>query len=117
MEDMQWPEDGRCGKWRKCGEGRDGYCHHVKGGDESRGLENIKYVYGEISSESGSIITYLPIIHPRKIERASPIAVVRVGLSDFGYGDIFTSTLLSTYQVLCRGLCDTDTYHNNTPSV
>ena len=70
-----------------------------------------KYLYGEIllSPESGSIITYLPIIQRRKIERASPIAVIRVRLSDLGHGDIFSSKLLSTYQVLRRGLCDIHT--------
>ena len=61
----------------------------------------VQYLNGDISSESGSIFSYLPIIHWRKIESASPIAVVRIRLSDFGHGDFFTSPLLSTYQVLC----------------
>ena len=39
----------------------------------------VEHLNGEILSESGSTVTYLPIIHPRKIERASPIAVVRFG--------------------------------------
>ena len=64
----------------------------------------VQYLNGDISSESGSTVSYLPIIHWRKIEGASPIAVVRVRLSDVGHGDIFTSPLLSTYQVLRRGL-------------
>ena len=79
-----------------------------------------KYLYGEISPESGSIVTYLPIIQRRKIEPASPIAVIRFRLSDLGHGDIFTSKLLSTYQVLCRGLCDIhteSTSNENTPFV
>ena len=68
----------------------------------------------------GPFITYLPIIQRRKIEPASPIAVIRVRLSDLGHGDIFSSKLLSTYQVLCRGLCDIhteSTSNENTPSV
>ena len=61
----------------------------------------VEYLNGDISSESGSIFSYLPIIYWRKIESASPIAVVRIRLSDFGHGDFFTFPLLSTYQVLC----------------
>ena len=63
----------------------------------------VQYLNGdiEVSSESGSSVSYLPIIHWRKIEGASPIATVRVRLSDFGHGDFFTFPLLSTYQVLC----------------
>ena len=79
-----------------------------------------KYLYGEISPESGSIITYLPIIQRRKIERASPNAVIRIRLSDLGHGDISSSKLLSTYQVLRRGLCDIHTESTSneyTPSV
>ena len=34
-------------------------------------------MYGEISSKSGSSVTYLPIMRPHQIEPASPIAVTR----------------------------------------
>ena len=79
-------------------------------------MEN--YVYGEISSKSGSSVTYLPIIQRRKIERASPIAVVRLPLSDLGHGGPFhLAVALSTYQVLRRGLCDNHTSNENTTSV
>lgn len=77
-----------------------------------------KYVYGEISSKSGSSVTYLPIIQRRKIERASPIADVRLPLSDLGHGESFhLAVALSTYQVLHRGLCDNHTSNENTTSV
>lgn len=42
-------------------------------------------MYGEISSKSGSSVTYLPIMRPHKIEPASPIAVTR--LSDVRHAD------------------------------
>lgn len=62
---------------------------------------------GEISSESGSSVTYLPIMRSHQIEPASPIAIVR--LSDLGYGNSSSSPSLSTHQVVRRPLCDTHT--------
>ena len=62
---------------------------------------------GDISPESGSSVTYLPIMRSHKIEPASPIAVAR--LSDLGAWQLFHSPSLSTHQVVRRGLCDNHT--------
>ena len=57
---------------------------------------------GDISPESGSSATYLPIMRLHKIEPASPIALVR--LSDFRHGNFSPrcrSLLIKSYAEAC----------------
>ena len=64
-------------------------------------------INGEIWPESGSSVTYLPIMRSHKIEPASPIAVAR--FIRLRLWQLFTSPSLSTHQVVRKGLCDTHT--------
>ena len=57
---------------------------------------------GDISPESGSSVTYLPIMRWHKIESASPIAFAR--LSDLGHGSFSTrrrSLPIKSYAEAC----------------